>query len=50
MGFTINDQQADEIMNAVDDSGDQKVSYSELRAYIRKLGFDIDSLENRKGD
>lgn len=37
-------------MNAVDDSGDQKVSYSELREYIRKLGFDIDSVEGKQDD
>jgi Ca2+-binding EF-hand superfamily protein len=45
MGFTITQEQVFELMQVMDDNFDGRISYSELRAYIEKLGFDIAKIE-----
>jgi hypothetical protein len=45
MGFTITKEQTLELMQRMDDNFDGRISYSELKAHIETLGFDVDELE-----
>ena len=47
MGFTINQNQVYQLMMSLDENFDGKLSYSELRQHIDKLGFNIAELEER---
>jgi hypothetical protein len=46
MGFTITKEQTLELMQRMDDNFDGRISYSELKAHIESLGFDVAELES----
>lgn len=48
MGFLITEEQVFELMRQMDENFDGRISYSELRAHILRLGFQLDkTLESR---
>jgi Ca2+-binding EF-hand superfamily protein len=51
MGFLITEEQVFELMRQMDENFDGRISYTELRAHILRLGFQLDkTLESRSRD
>jgi Ca2+-binding EF-hand superfamily protein len=51
MGFLITEEQVFELMRQMDENFDGRISYTEMRQHIFKLGFQLDkTLESRSRD
>lgn len=46
LGFTITIKEVNDLMMSMDDNFDGKLSYSEFKRYLEKLGFDLDEIKD----